>query len=48
MLNKLVVIVLLSVMANVAYADCPYEGKTYSEGTVIGPLVCSGGHWVKR
>jgi hypothetical protein len=48
MLKKLVFIMLLSMMANAAYANCPYEGKSHPEGTVIGPLVCSGGQWVKR
>lgn len=48
MLKKLVLISLLTVMVNAAYADCPFEGNIYPEGSVIGPYVCSGGQWVKK
>jgi hypothetical protein len=38
----------LLLVPTVAFADCVYNGKDYAEGSRVGPLVCEGGHWVKR
>ena len=45
MLKKLILFSLLSVMVNMAYADCVYDGKTYVSGSRVGPLVCVNGKW---
>ncbi len=42
------VFALLLVLGNIAYADCVYEGQTYSEGTIRGPFICVNGEWIKR
>ena len=41
-------VIVFLVFSNIAMADCVYNGKKYSEGTVIGPYVCSGGEWVNK
>ena len=33
-------------MARPAFADCEHQGRTYPEGTRIGPFVCENGQWV--
>jgi len=45
MAKSLITFILL-IISNMAVADCTYNGKTYSEGTVIGPYVCRQGKWV--
>ncbi len=47
-MKRLLVLLLFTVTASAVYADCVYNGRTYPEGTVIGPYVCSGGNWVAR
>lgn len=29
-----------------AFADCVHEGRSYPEGTRLGPYVCQNGQWV--
>ena len=41
-------LVLLALFAQPVLADCEYNGKTYPEGTVIGPYVCKDGKWVRK
>ncbi len=48
MLNKLLIILILGLTASMANAACTYNGKTYSQGTVIGPYVCKGSKWVRK
>ena len=49
MLGCRVILVLgLFLMPAVTAADCVYNGKSYAEGSRVGPLVCEGGRWVKR
>jgi hypothetical protein len=38
-------IIVFLMFSTIAIAECTYNGKTYPEGTVIGPYVCSGGQW---
>jgi len=38
-------ITLFLLLSNTVLADCTYNGKNYSEGTVIGPYVCRDGKW---
>lgn len=47
MKSLLFVLVFLLGMANIASADCVYDGQTYPEGAEIGGLVCSDGKWQK-
>ena len=42
------ILLLLSSTAYSEPADCSYNGKTYVEGSVIGPLKCVDGKWVKK
>jgi len=41
------VIALLLASAS-ALADCTIDGRTYTEGTVFGPLTCTDGQWIKK
>jgi hypothetical protein len=43
---KKIYIFIFLMLSNIAMADCTYNGKKYSEGTVLGPYVCSGGQWI--
>ncbi len=43
---KTVFIITLLLGATFSSADCVYEGKSYPEGTKIGPYVCSDGKWI--
>ncbi len=36
------------VLPGLAFADCVHEGRTYAEGTRLGPYVCENGQWVPR
>jgi hypothetical protein len=45
MKNTSIFIIVFLMLSNIAIADCTYNGKTYPEGTVIGPYVCSNGQW---
>ena len=45
MAKSLIAFIFLTI-SNIAVADCTYNGKIYSEGTVIGPYVCRQGKWV--
>ena len=45
-MNRLVISILLLMFASVSQADCIYNGKSVSEGTVIGPYTCENGKWV--
>ena len=49
MKDKLKVLIIITIFSfsGMAIADCIYEGAVYTEGTVIGPYVCSNGKWVK-
>lgn len=47
-MKKLSTIIIFLMFSNIAMADCFYNGIEYSEGTVIGPYVCSGGEWVNK
>ena len=46
-LKKFILLSVLSVMMNLAYADCVYDGKKYADGARVGPLVCVNGKWQK-
>jgi len=48
MRKRVLLVLLLSILATSASADCWYNGGRYPEGTVIGPYVCHGGRWVGR
>lgn len=43
-------LLLLVDFAPIAYADslCEYEGNSYSEGTVLGPFICTEHGWERR
>ena len=41
-------LVLLLSFGSAAFADCTYGGKSYPEGTRIGPYTCAGGQWVTK
>jgi len=41
-------LVALMLLSGSAFADCTIDGKTYSEGSVFGPLTCVDGKWVKK
>jgi hypothetical protein len=43
---KVFLISILLLVSGLAQADCQYNGKTVSEGTVIGPYTCVNGKWV--
>lgn len=43
-----IVLLLLVLGSSAAYADCIYNGQTYSEGTIRGPFICVDGEWIKR
>lgn len=45
---KILSIILVLLLAGTAYANCVYNGKEYSEGTVIGPYVCVNGQWKQK
>lgn len=45
---KYLLALLLLLMSGMTYADCTYNGKPYAEGSVIGPIKCVSGEWVKR
>lgn len=47
-MKKLSTFIIFLMFSNIAMAECVYNGKKYSEGTVIGPYVCSGGQWVNK
>jgi hypothetical protein len=47
-IRRAVLVLYLLVVPTVAAADCVYNGKTYSEGTRIGLLVCENGRWVGK
>lgn len=47
-MKLLLVLLLVTMSVSAVYADCWYNGRTYPEGTVIGPYVCSDGKWVAR
>ena len=45
------IVLLISVLLTVGgllYADCEYDGKIYSEGTIRGPYICVDGEWIRR
>ncbi|MGY0072714.1 hypothetical protein [Vibrio proteolyticus] len=44
---KTTILVLLLLLAPPVFADCPYNGKSYAEGSVIGPYTCKNGKWEK-
>ena len=48
MLKRVLLVLVLSLWANAASAECSYNGVGYPEGTVLGPYVCSNGQWVPR
>ncbi len=33
-------------VSNAVVADCIYNGKTYNEGSKIGPYVCENTRWI--
>lgn len=43
---KCCVLVVMLFCCGLAFADCKYNGKSYPEGTIIGPYVCKDGKWV--
>jgi len=43
---KIVLVTAFLLMTSISSADCIYEGKAYSEGTKIGPYICTNGEWV--
>ncbi len=45
MKNTSIFIIVFLMFTKIAIADCTYNGKTYPEGTVLGPYVCSNGQW---
>jgi hypothetical protein len=45
-MKTLLFTILLLFISGLAQADCLYNGKTVSEGTVIGPYTCVNGKWV--
>lgn len=45
---KAAVLALALSFAGSLYAECTYNGKKYSEGSVIGPYICKDGEWVRR
>ena len=47
-IRRVVLVLCLLLVPTAAVADCVYNGKTYSEGTRIGLLVCENGRWVGK
>lgn len=42
---KTIIALSFILVSSIAWADCKHNGRTYPEGTVLGPMVCSGGSW---
>ncbi len=38
----------LFLYCGVSFADCSFDGKTYPEGSVLGPYKCVDDQWVKQ
>ncbi len=43
---KIMFVVSFLLIASSSSADCIYDGKSYSEGSKIGPYVCINGEWI--
>jgi len=42
---------ILMLFSGIAYSDsaqCTYNGNSYAEGSIIGPLTCVDGKWIKK
>jgi hypothetical protein len=49
MMQKLILFMISILLSGtIAYADCVYGGKTYSEGDTRGPYICIDGEWIRR
>jgi hypothetical protein len=48
MARLLIFLLFFLVLAGSVSADCIYNGKNYSEGTVMGPYVCRDNQWVRK
>lgn len=48
MLKWVVFILAALILVESVAADCLYNGKSYPEGTVMGPYICRDKKWVKR
>jgi hypothetical protein len=46
--SRVLLAISLLLIPTFAAADCLYNGKQYSEGSRVGPLICEGGRWVRR
>jgi hypothetical protein len=42
---KTIIALILMTTANVVWADCQYNGKSYPVGTKLGALVCTPKGW---
>ena len=45
---KTLFVISLLLFSGASFADCRHNGRSYPEGTVLGPMVCSGGSWQQR
>jgi len=42
------VVTLFLILGISVEANCTFEGKSYSEGTIRGPYICIDGEWIRR
>jgi len=48
-MQKIILLVTsILLLGTVAFADCVYADKSYSEGSIRGPYICIDGEWVRR
>jgi len=47
LVRTIFVLAIILASSGSVYAECSYNGKTYPEGTILGPYICSDGKWVR-
>ncbi len=41
------IIVMMLALGSITYAGCVYKDHIFREGTVIGPIICVNGEWIR-